>query len=120
MRLSDAIALGQHLIKRDPTTVLRDGCGCAIGMGLAAIGKTDARADYIVDHFPWVWKNNAFVEISMMFSKVCQGLMTLDQLIDRVREMEPPELEESRQEEVEPIVEPNLVEQFTIWTECRR
>src|SRR6266852_2577714 len=56
MRLSDAIALGRTLIKaRAGSTYFDDGSGCAIGMGIAAIGKRDLRASDALNAAGWEW-----------------------------------------------------------------
>jgi hypothetical protein len=111
MLLSDAIALGQYLIEEPDASTF---CRCAIGMGLAAIGQQFhvGSADMYTGHalaraereWPWlktqlVWSRwvgkevPAEVAISHAFYAVecgC-GYYTLDELIEWVRSIEPPE-----------------------------
>ena len=110
MRLSDAIALGRVLItKPDPFSF----CGCAIGMGIAAVcgepAKMNVEAlEFALKEWPWLgskceaeggWSYEVY--ISNKFARVCEGMMTLDELIDWVRSIEPQEqVAETAQQEV--------------------
>ena len=114
MRLSDAIALGRTLITFDPSVWANTekNCGCAVGMGAAAIGKlslleNDAHA--LWKYFPILAVNHPMPEIavrkeipavrigelmrtdfivSVIARNVKDGSVTLDQLIDWVRGVE--------------------------------
>ena len=86
MRLSDAIALGRVLItKPDPLSF----CGCAIGMGIAAVSgepaKTNVEAiEFALKEWPWLGDKceatGLIYEffISNKFAMVCNGGMSLD------------------------------------------
>jgi hypothetical protein len=102
MRLSDAIGLGRTLVKFDSTKFLwpndKGECvGCAIGMGLAAIGEVKIeRLDQIFVHWPWLngtddWTAKPITIISEMAHRVAKGEQSLDELIDYVRSVEPAE-----------------------------
>ena len=104
MRLSDAIALGRHTI---PEMRGDDLTACGIGMSLNAVGDP---ISYWSLYQRWPWLHSASVNC-----KQCQKLtyraeivwhsfdwhvmhdqtMTLDQLIDFIRSIEPPDPEES-------------------------
>lgn len=111
MRLSDAIALGRTLImpcrfeqgrpgasgRRDPS---REGSGCALDMAVVAVQGSGNWHDAAKI---WTWLSNScespsgagsyFFEVAYKFDFfVCdKGTMTLDQLIDWVRAVEPSE-----------------------------
>lgn len=108
MRLSDAIATGRHLIEKPDGSTF---CRCAIGMGLAAIGhdfqeevegrwcSNVAAFGAATREWPWLREKSPAGEywtrvISLWFYQVEARTMTLDELIDRVRAIEPPETEE--------------------------
>lgn len=93
MRLSDAIALGQHLIKWDDEVTLLDGRGCACGMALAALGQERGSPRLFYERFPWAAKHDLWTEITNRFFKVHAGEVSLDELIDWVRSVEPAETE---------------------------
>ena len=117
MQLSEAIALGRTLVRPTYWTFLTP-CmaeGCAIGMGLAAIGYTwewkhppsvqaEKEWPWLMDRHPETG-NTYRSHISVKFYEVGQGRLTLDQLIDWVRANEPKELlAESRSEAAETVV----------------
>lgn len=97
MQLSIAMAMGRVLIPNPSSTTF---CRCAIGMGLAAIGhdfhsngkdNSFHALGTAWDEWPWIKENGMTREISNRFSAVRHGLITLDQLIDWVRSVEPAE-----------------------------
>jgi hypothetical protein len=112
MRLSDAIAMGRVLIKLNPGLFLDPFCnqGCALGMGLAAVDgrKVKDNQERIAELWPWTSdicprgsrnENTRFCErwsyaheIGAMAYRVYEKLMSLDQLIDWVRSVEPEEI----------------------------
>jgi hypothetical protein len=110
MLLSTAIALGRHLIDKP------DGysyCKCAIGMGLAAIGREFHQSgrdssglsakNYALQEWPWLKTREVptiqrdgktcpgVQAITRAFFAVERGEYTLDQLIDWVKSIEPEE-----------------------------
>jgi len=118
MRLSDAIALGCSVIeKTDPGSY----CGCALAMALIAAGREPMKAEFgsglwgkfandnweqaAWTEWPWIleefdepdwWENRLGVNtgeqiISSMFFDVHDKSMSLEQLIDWVRSVEPSE-----------------------------
>jgi hypothetical protein len=96
MRLSEAIALGRVLIDKPQHNTF---CKCAIGMGLAAIGhefhirgEEGIGSAYFaaLDEWPWLF-GDCEMEISRRFVLVMKGDLTLEELIDFVRSVEPPE-----------------------------
>jgi hypothetical protein len=111
MRLSDAIAMGRVLIQLDPGYFLNLDCtkGCAIGMGLAAVDgrATGANFSRMRELWPWlhekrtealpisgVKSSNGWLfkdEIGHYANLVFVGRMTLEELIDYVRSVEPAE-----------------------------
>jgi len=93
MKLSDAIALGQHLIKWTNGRTLYDGQGCACGMALAAHGEQLADVGDFYNRYPWAKEHGLWVQITHEFDRVLRGQLTLDQLIDWVRSIEPAEEE---------------------------
>jgi len=126
MRLSDAIALGRTLLKpRAGSTFSAGGYGCANGMALAAIGKSNCRVgDSLDENFPIEamrfagklpcgcldiggYSSDVGGVIAHLFdTHVMDGkTWTLDELIDWVRSVEPPEQEvaEPLQEVAEPL-----------------
>lgn len=115
MRFSDAIALGRTMIQPCPLAVFGDrNNGCAQGMAIAAVGGYDRwTAGYTSrDFWPWTIKHeeipcacqsrggygeNTLGVVAHLFDKHVFGdkTWTLDQLIDWVRSIEPPEPEEA-------------------------
>lgn len=108
MRLSDAIATGRFLMDRwDGQTF----CGCAIAAGVRGAGKVPCEAILgrpITDdetsnwqiasskwlrvaETEWPWITHLHAVVSDWFFSVQGGEMTLDELIDRVRAIEPAE-----------------------------
>lgn len=109
MRLSDAIGLGRTLVRVHRAGDIR---GCALGMSFLAIGGNPADVgpnfESIKAEWPWL-KERRFDPLyspnnsSANFIAYCKsvwlrfddlvmgGGMTLDQLIDWVRSVEPPE-----------------------------
>ena len=133
MRLSDAIALGRTLTKQVTANLFYDnGCACARGMACLAVGK-EAQAGKIEKEI-WPWLNNRFEEPCqcgegcgkseytqyyqawgiinhLMFHVVgCKDnrpfpqTWTLDELIDWVRSVEPPEPEVAGEESIVALV----------------
>ena len=109
MRLSDAIALGRTLVKPmagKPLSKDND-YGCTIGMALRAVGRAYncSQSDeqnwnwwpvyqQFLEEWPWTL-SHPVINMSDIFRRfdreVMQGTMTLDQLIDWVRSVEPEE-----------------------------
>lgn len=103
MRLSDAIATGRVMgVHLDPNNF----CGCAIALGLEAVGKRDrhsSSANFSTAKLEWPWLDACFDHplihiqdtgvgiVSDLFWEVYNGDRTLDELIDWVRSVEPPE-----------------------------
>jgi hypothetical protein len=127
MRLSDAIAVGRVLIQHPSAD---NYCNCALGMGLAAVGKCKPHPrlayDAIMREWPWLgegvkspdWMKRYGYEtmqaeftISHAYDMVQFGVLTLDQLIDWVRSVEPAEPEEVATVADEKIVPLVLTEQ---------
>lgn len=118
MRLSEAINLGRHLITLSPWVWSRGNRGCAICMGVAAIGKM---AEWELDrnkrfeYWPWLMNTAPHSEalnrteetfssrVSWMAREVKDGNMTLDMLIDWVRSVEPAEKEAAPSETCQPV-----------------
>jgi hypothetical protein len=105
MRLSEAIALGRMLIAPcvggstmagDPQATK---VGCALDMAVKAVGGSNWHD--ASNYFPWLRKEGSDWEFSkeawrivQMFDlRVMKGKMTLDELIDYVRSVEPAEIE---------------------------
>jgi hypothetical protein len=112
MRLSDAIALGRTILEPVAGTFNdHHGGGCAIGMAYEAIGK-----DFLVSNVrEWNWVHTVRGKLPCSCTRTCncelcvqdpaiscivhlfdvhvmgKGDWTLDQLIDWVRSVEPPE-----------------------------
>lgn len=110
MRLSDAIALGRVVIKPFRGRIFNSPTeGCALGMGLAGIGRHGNGHSPAID-WPWLHKDaplpcgcycddiDSFRVITHIFDDhimgICSNRWTLDQLIDWVRSVEPNEPEE--------------------------
>lgn len=106
MRLSTAIAMGRVLPEDWHG---RSFNACALGMAQAAIGiprESFQRlyANGATEVWPWIIEerfshphshhHDAKMIISDLYYRVLRSAMTLDQLIDWVRSVEPPELEE--------------------------
>lgn len=100
MKLSEAIMAGSTLVRQCASPWPGDeaaGKGCALTMAARAMGGSE-----YLDCFKfWPWldtpeKNktgsHSFWQIVSRFdSEVCGGVMTLEQLVDYVRSIEPPE-----------------------------
>jgi hypothetical protein len=118
MRLSEAIALGRTMIVSNPGATFDGyGGGCAIGMGMAAVGKLNAEYGDALYESGWKWSKQFQVPevlpcgceshpqwksssmnplgcvIAHLFDRHVYGKfdMTLDRLIDWVRSVEPNE-----------------------------
>lgn len=96
IKLSEAINLGRGLIKWNELVTLCDGEGCAMGMGLAAMGLTWGSEYHLNQLWPWTRQYRSdedklgfWWRISTLFSNVCDGEITLDDLITWVRSVEP-------------------------------
>lgn len=91
MRLSEAMMLGSTTCKMVPG----DWDSCALGcagnaIGLPSMRKTGMRIHHIVEAWPWLQRNRSGGIIADKFdNQVCRGLMTLEQLVDWVRFVEP-------------------------------
>jgi hypothetical protein len=106
MRLSEAIGLGSMILKPYQNMRYHDDKGCALDMAMAASGDNKRRfwGRWVDAHEVWPWLNEKPVRgffrysyaglIVEMFGEVMYGKKSLDQLIDYVRSVEPPELEE--------------------------
>lgn len=106
MRLSEAIAMGRVLVDRMEVAALH---GCALGMALKAVGGITTIEGYerVRREWPWVMTaqyhcQNCATEDKFKFSGsviyrafdqhvMTDKTMTLDQLIDWVRSVEPEE-----------------------------
>jgi hypothetical protein len=97
LKLSDAVILGDSLRRRDYTIWLGHDdtpCGCALGGALLACGFKSIDGwgflDDIKQQWPWLtaWKIN---EISNKFFPVCCGDMTIEELSDYIKTIEPKE-----------------------------
>lgn len=134
MRLSDAIALGRTLIGSVKGRLFEkhgDGnlFGCALGMGVAAVGRQEQamerdQHEEVLSIWPWLeisdlvpkcdcsekmphYRVNGFGLIAHMFDHHVGVDMTMEQLIDYVRSVEPnePTIEETATEFVEASAE---------------
>lgn len=124
MRLSDAIEMGRTLIELEPALYLDPECnrGCAIGMGLAAVdGKYSGRnMERMFELWPWLRfpvrerlkeSESHAIENWSMEEEIGQlawlvasyKKITLDQLIDWVRSVEPGEPEQLSVEPAETV-----------------
>lgn len=121
MRLSDAIATGRVLVDQLKVADLR---GCALGMALLATGNSTGLCNYdkIKEMWPWlstsdyhctdcksscIWDRAFGITIYRAFDQhvMMDKTMTLDQLIDWVRSIEPvPQEELAREEENKDLV----------------
>jgi len=109
MRLSDAIATGRVLVPQLEQGEMR---GCALGMALLAVGRNAAEIhllgyEYVVETWPWLKSAPAHCSSCEYWNTTMHGAakvwlpfdthvmsdktMTLDQLIDWVRSIEPQE-----------------------------
>jgi hypothetical protein len=96
MRLSDAIALGSTMVKMKPCMWE----SCPLGVAAKAVGVFPEGyschqeiADRIMDEWPWLRANEAegLRKIMKLFDwRVCDGDLTLNDLIYFVRQIEPP------------------------------
>lgn len=95
MRLSDAVVLGSTMIELKPA----NWHSCALGAAGRAVGilpdlKHPGKVvEHILDQWPWLEANheNRMCEIVTLFDqRVCRGEMTMDQLIEHIRQIEPP------------------------------
>jgi hypothetical protein len=101
MRLSDSIAMGDFVIPRGDGRTWLSGyqgggpptCGCAVGRAyLANGGRMEAyrmEASFI-EMWPWLTLSK-LGDISLKFTRVVRGEMTIEQLADYVRSIEPDE-----------------------------
>lgn len=103
MRLSDAMMLGRTL---DIPFDARSFETCAIGIGMASFGvRHGLRSSEALKRFPWLetidpknsdenpsWRTYRWT-ISKWYFAVARWEMTFDELIDKVRAIEPPETE---------------------------
>lgn len=123
LRLSDAILLGSTLIKLNAGIYLSDydNCGCLIGMGVKAIGKTGKDilrdGEFVLSDYPWLFKKfqvpddmhhkcypiPGFMLIGLMARMIESGTYTFEQALDWIRANEPAE-------ETETEVQPQLME----------
>ncbi len=95
MRLSDAMVLGSTMMVLKP----QNWHCCVLGAAGRAAGilpnpdRPGIVVDIILDEWPWLASNNEerLCEIATLFDqRVCKGEMTLDALIEHVRQIEPP------------------------------
>jgi hypothetical protein len=95
VRLSDAMLLGSTMIELRPS----NWHSCAIGAAGRAVGilpdleHPGRVVENILDYWPWLEANheNRLCEIVTLFDqRVCRREMSLDQLIEFVRSIEPP------------------------------
>lgn len=125
MKLSDAIFMGRHLVKPiGGSDCERDGGGCALTMAMLSVGGTSCLPNSLwvdVDRY-WTWLGNKaksdkcsfcgrdifsefkFVIAHIFDRHVMGGEMTLEQLVDYVRSIEPteePDAEQLRLEDIE-------------------
>lgn len=110
MKLSDAIDLGRTI--ETPGSGLSF-CSCALGLGMAAMGagRNERLSSRALEIWPWLGETNIpagfgikMDQVSYMYFRVVDGSRTLDQLIEKVREMEPQEIAAHIQEEVYEMV----------------
>lgn len=102
MHMSDAVIMGHSLKRSDPNTFLyKDGgrfCGCALGGALLAVSDqatwvelTQPDLAFAVPFqakFPWFdWTYEP--DISEMYRHVAGGTVTIEQLADCIRQIEP-------------------------------
>lgn len=95
MRLSDAIMMGSMLCRMK----MCDINACAIGVAATAVGirksnpsRSNERYDSISIQWPWLASNHneRMWEITELFdNKVSTSQMTIEQLVDHVRSIEP-------------------------------
>jgi hypothetical protein len=100
MRLSDLILLGDSLRSRRYWSYLSlDGgstCGCALGGAALYLGADPGKNwndkgagdDILYTHFPWLDIHIEAV-ISQRFAEVCHGEISIEELADYVRSIEP-------------------------------
>jgi hypothetical protein len=95
VRLSSAMILGSTMVRLKPSSWH----SCALGAAGKAVGilpNPDAPGkvvEAILDQWPWLEANNEqpMIEITTLFDqRVCRGDMTFDQLVEYVRQIEPP------------------------------
>lgn len=99
MKLSDAIMMGSMLGRMESSDINT----CALGVAATAVGIPLQKAlvipdvidryRAIADRWPWLSSNNSekMNDIMELFdNNVSTGHMTLDQLVDHVRSIEPP------------------------------
>lgn len=111
MRLSDAVMLGQGLVKFNPIIFLSDGCGCLSGAGYAAAtGKREGDLYDILAKWPWLRQtfdtptilfdgfhardfptDTGHGMITLFALYIQQGHNTLEQAVDWIRQNEPQE-----------------------------
>ena len=107
-KFSDAVVMGSGLIRFDPSIYLSvDDWGCLIGMGAAAIGKTDCLIkdmDFYFPEYPWLYQLfetkelglsfmshpfPAYMIIGQMARQIKHGTYTFEQAIAWIRSVEP-------------------------------
>ena len=111
MRLSDAVMLGQGLVKFKPENFLINGCGCLIGAGFAAVtGLQDGDSSKMMEMWPWLEeqydvpailgnvrdcfsRDNAKGIIGLLAFSIQWGEVSLEQAVDWIRSVEPAEPE---------------------------
>lgn len=109
MKLSEAIMLGQGLVKFDSSVFLEDGRGCLIGAGYAAVsGRNNACLFEMAEQWPWLNERVRVPEalrsyglsrfescelvISYLAFKVRDRILTVEQAVDIIRSIEPEDL----------------------------
>lgn len=110
MKLSEAILLGDSLKKPYPAGFLSQGEGCALGGAILAVNGTYNydRVEAVQRHWPWFTIEN-FDEVSALYWNVCEGKMTIEQLADYVRTIEPDD-EQLRLEDIDAEAEQNATD----------
>jgi hypothetical protein len=110
VKLSEAMILGSTFIKFDPNIYLVGQCGCLQGAGYAAAtGKGFAQGSDIAAQWPWLKQDiddprfpgkstcGTYVINAFAFA-IKRGEMTLEEVVDWVRSVEPSEV-------IEPVKE---------------
>ncbi len=120
MKFSEAFLLGETLKRSDPTVWFRPdpltgeaaGCaifGAALAVGFSIISKTELNIsdeigwlfdthrlyverlfEFVTTQWPWIGPDNRYW-ISELYRRVCSGTLTLEGMVDWLREMEPKE-----------------------------
>lgn len=95
--MSEAMNLGRSIIKHGDGSKTLSRCeGCAVGMALAAVGEEVGCSQTMIRHWPWT-TYQTWADITRQYNEVVSGERTLDQIIDYVRSIEPPEVPESKE-----------------------